>query len=95
MSDVTNAALPALTATKPYTVLRHPDYRRLWLTELVSRIGTEIAYITFDWQIYLLTHSSFWLGIGGLLRAMTFICIGPWVGFVVDNFDRPTHEIAN
>ncbi len=73
---------------RPYHSLRHADFRRLWIAQLVSLTGSQMQYAAIDWHIYLLTHSPLALGAVGLVRVMPIVAFSLGGGVVADRYDR-------
>src|SRR4030095_11939770 len=68
--------------TRPYYALRHAEFRRLWLSQLVSQVGTQMQSVALHWHIYLLTGSPLALGLVGLTRALPTALFSLWGGVV-------------
>ena len=73
---------------RPYLSLRHRDFRRLWLSQLVSLTGSQMQAAAIDWHVYLLTHSPLALGLVGLSRVIPIVSLSLWGGVVADRYDR-------
>lgn len=71
-----------------WRVLRHRDYRLLWLGQLVSMAGTQIQVVALAWQVYALTDSPLQLGLIGLLRAAPVMILSLVGGVFADTVDR-------
>lgn len=59
--------------------LHYRDFRLLLIGEITSATGTEMFYVALSWQMYLLTHSAFalgLLGLAGFIPAMLFSLLG-------------------
>lgn len=52
--------------------LRHKNFRRLFLGQLISAFGTQMTAIVVPFQVFLITHSSFYTG---LVSGVEFIFI--------------------
>ncbi|HUK62563.1 MAG TPA: MFS transporter, partial [Dongiaceae bacterium] len=74
--------------TRPYHALRHPEFRRLWASQLVSQVGSQMQSVALHWHIYLLTGSPLALGAVGLTRALPTVLFSLWAGVVADRRDR-------
>jgi MFS family permease len=74
--------------SRPYRVLRHPEFRRLWGAQLLSITGSQMQSTAAHWHIYLLTASPVALGALGLSRVLPIIVFSLFGGFVADRFDR-------
>ena len=73
---------------RPYAALRHRDFRRLALSQLVSMIGTQMQVVGLNWHVYLLTGSPLALGFVGLTRVLPIVFFSMWGGIIADRADR-------
>jgi MFS family permease len=63
--------LPQQTAGETYaSVLAHPEFRAMWLAELVSVVGDHLARVALAVLVYQQTSSA---GLTGLTYALTFL----------------------
>lgn len=67
-----------------------PEYRRLWIGQSLSGIGTQMTTVAVPVQVYAMTHSSFDVGAIGLVAAVPLIGTGVLAGSLSDAFDRRT-----
>ncbi len=65
-----------------------PDYRRLWFGQTVSQLGQQMSTIAIAYQVYVLTRSSFAVGLVGLFGLLPLVLGGLYGGALVDAFDR-------
>jgi MFS family permease len=72
----------------PYLALRHRDYRRLILSQLLSLTGSQMQVVAINWHIYLLTKSPLALGFVGLTRVVPIVVFSLIGGVVADRYDR-------
>jgi MFS family permease len=72
----------------PYRVLRHRDFRLLWLSQLVSLTGSQMQTVALHWHVYVLTGSPLALGALGLTRVLPIIVFSLWGGVTADRHDR-------
>jgi MFS family permease len=72
----------------PYQALRHRDFRRLWLSQIVSLTGTQMQSVALHWHVYVLTGSPLALGFIGLTRVVPIVVLSLWSGIVADRHDR-------
>jgi MFS family permease len=72
----------------PYLALRHRDFRRLVVSQLLSLVGSQMQVVALNWHIYLLTRSPLALGFVGLTRVVPIIAFSLWGGVVADRYDR-------
>lgn len=69
-------------------LLRFPQYRRLWTGYAISAIGNQFTTTAVAYQVYLITHSSFDVGLVSLIQLAPAI-LGPMIGgALADAFDR-------
>jgi MFS family permease len=73
---------------RPYRVLRHRDFRLLWLSQLVSLTGTQMQTVALHWHVYLITRSPLALGFLGLTRVLPIVLFSLVGGVTADRFDR-------
>jgi MFS family permease len=73
---------------------RDPDFRRLWVSQSVNVIGTQITRVALPYQVYVLTESTL------ALAALTFVQLVPILlfslggGAIADAMDRRRVLIA-
>jgi MFS family permease len=60
----------------------------VWLSQLVSQVGSQMQSVALHWHIYLLTGSPLALGALGLTRALPTALFSLWGGVVADRRDR-------
>ena len=68
--------------------LHAPDFRRLWVANIVTVIGAQLTVVAVPAQIYSLTGSSAMVGLTGLFGLVPLIVFGLWGGALADHFDR-------
>ncbi len=64
------------------------DYRRLLSGQLVSMIGRQLTIVAVPYQVYLLTRSSFAVGMIGLVQVVPVLAVGLYAGALADRMDR-------
>jgi MFS family permease len=69
-------------------VLRRPDFLRLWIGLGLSQIGSQVSQVAVAWQLYLLTHSGFSLGLVGFFRFVPILIASFLGGSLADAVDR-------
>ncbi|MDE1153259.1 MAG: MFS transporter [Micavibrio sp.] len=83
-----------MTAPKPadkpsarysFSVLRIPNFQRLFFTRMFSMMALQSQAVIIGWQIFDLTGSPFMLGLTGLVEAVPAISCALFAGHVVDN----------
>ncbi|MGV9675063.1 MFS transporter [Nocardia sp. NPDC003482] len=68
--------------------LRHTDFRRLWVTNIVTVVGAQLSVVAVPQQIFEITHSSGYVGLAGLFGLVPLIVFGLWGGALADVMDR-------
>ncbi len=67
---------------------KHRDYRYLFIGQLISVLGTMITYVALPFQIYQLTHSTWAVGIIGLIELIPLLATAFVGGVFADAIDR-------
>ncbi len=70
------------------TPLRTPDFRRLWLSGIVTVIGANLTIFAVPVQLYALTRSSAYVGLAGIFAVVPLVVFGLWGGALADAMDR-------
>ena len=70
------------------TPLKNPDFRRLWLANIVTVIGAQLTIVAVPAQIYLITGSSAYVGLTGVFGLVPLVVFGLWGGALADAMDR-------
>ena len=79
----------ATRITVDFSPLRdYPDYRRLWIGQAVTFVGTEMALVALPFQVWKLTHSTLVLGLFSLTELVPLLTLTLAGGAVADAFDR-------
>jgi MFS family permease len=65
-----------------------PTYRRWWAGYAVSNIGSQLTVVAAQLQVFHITHSSFDVGITGLVTVVPLIAFGLFGGSIADAVDR-------
>ncbi|MEU9571197.1 MFS transporter [Streptomyces massasporeus] len=68
--------------------LRRPAYRRLWVSTIVTAVGSQLTAVAVPKQIYDITGSSAWVGAASLAGLVPLIVFAPWGGAIADTMDR-------
>jgi MFS family permease len=67
---------------------RYPDFRRLWLSGLISYFGSMFTYVALPFQIKELTNSYLAVGLIGLVEIIPLVVFGLYGGVLADHMDR-------
>jgi MFS family permease len=87
MSGPSSAAAPSL--------LRHPDFARLWTAETVSQLGTQVSVLAIPFvAIEILRASTFEIALLNVVEFLPFLLIGLPAGVWVDRLRRRPVMIA-
>jgi MFS family permease len=73
---------------RPYDALKHRDFRRLAITQLLSLVGSQMQNVAIDWHVWVLTGSPLALGLVGLVRVVPIVTLSLVGGLVADRHDR-------
>jgi MFS family permease len=71
--------------TRPLKVL---PYRRLWLSTVVTAVGSQLTAVAVPKQVYDITGSSAYVGVAGAVALVPLLVFGLWGGAVADVMDR-------
>lgn len=63
-------------------------FRRLWLGQLCSGLGSQMAVVAVLHQVWESTHDPLWTGMAALAQAVPIIVFGLFAGSLVDRVDR-------
>ena len=77
------------------SVLRIPDFRRLWAAQGVSDIGDAVTNLTLLIVVTRLTGSTAALAAMAIALAVPAIVVGPIAGVFVDRWDRRRVMLAS
>lgn len=68
--------------------LRSPNFRRLYLSQLISMLGSQMTMVTIPFQVYALTESTFQTGLVSAVELVCLLSTALWGGVVADKFNR-------
>jgi MFS family permease len=68
--------------------LRRRDFRLLFIGQLVSFLGTQFTVVAIPFQVFQLTHSTFALGLIGLVQLVPVLALAFLGGALADARDR-------
>lgn len=77
-------------AIEQASVFTEPSYLRFWLARIFSTMSFQMGSVAVGWQMYALTHSTFALGIVGLVQFLPMLLLALAVGHIADRFNRKT-----
>jgi MFS family permease len=76
------------TAKAPIILLAYPAYGWFWCARVASGVAFQMQAVAVGWQIYELTHSTFQLGMVGLVQFAPIVLFTLVAGHVADRYDR-------
>ncbi len=73
-----------------FPALTYPNFRYLWLGQVVSLAGSQMQNVAINWQIHQRTHSAVMLGLAALVRVIPIVLFSLIGGVFADAFHRRT-----
>ena len=70
------------------TALQNLDFRRLWIAQAITVIGSQLSVVAVPQQIFDITRSSGYVGLAGIFALVPLIGFGLWGGALADVMDR-------
>jgi MFS family permease len=70
------------------SVFRVRSYARFWFARVFSSLSYQMIGVAVGWQMYALTHSTFALGMVGLVQFLPLLLLNLIVGHVADRVSR-------
>ena len=64
------------------------SFRLLWIGQLISLSGSQLRLVALPYQIYVLTGSSFAVGLIGVVQAVPLLLLSLFGGVIADAVDR-------
>ncbi|WP_199431315.1 MFS transporter [Qaidamihabitans albus] len=68
--------------------LRIPAFRRLWVSSVVTALGSQLTAVAVPKQVFDLTGSSGYVGLTGAVALVPLLVFGLWGGAIADTVDR-------
>ncbi|MCR3720675.1 MULTISPECIES: MFS transporter [Prauserella salsuginis group] len=68
--------------------LKIPPFRRLWVSSLVTAIGSQLTAVAVPKQVFDITGSSAYVGLTGVFGLVPLLIFGIWGGAIADTVDR-------
>jgi MFS family permease len=75
-------------AGRTFRSLREPNYRRFFVGNAISVMGTWMQRVAQDWLVFTLSGSAVALGVNTALQFVPMLFFGLWAGVLVDRWDR-------
>jgi MFS family permease len=67
---------------------KHRHFRRLWVGQVVSGLGSQLTLVAVSFQAYALTRSTLIVGLIGLAQLVPLLAGALWGGTLADAMDR-------
>ena len=67
---------------------KYPDFKNLWLSGLITYLGSMVTYVALPFQIKELTNSYIAVGAMGAVQLIPLIIFGLYGGVLADRVDR-------
>lgn len=77
-----------MPAIKAFAALKVPRFRRFFVGQAISILGTWVQGVAMSWLVYRLTGSAVLLGVTAFLSQAPQLVISPLAGLFIDRFDR-------
>jgi MFS family permease len=75
-------------ARRTFSALSVPNYRRFFIGQSTSLIGTWMQSVAQAWLVFTLTHSATALGLTVALQTLPVLLLGPYGGVIADRVDK-------
>ena len=76
------------TPRDPYAAFRHRDFRLLFMGRVITTFAGQMLNFAIMWEIWLRTHSTFALGLVGLVQVVPIILLSLPGGHIADQYNR-------
>lgn len=73
---------------KYFPAFKSRDFTIFWFSDFIARVGTQLLTVAISWQLYLLTHSAFALGLIGVSQAVPMLLCNFFGGAIADAYNR-------
>jgi MFS family permease len=73
---------------EPSGAFSYPLYRRYWVASVAFVFAMQFRFIGSGWLVHQITDSPFWLGVPGILSAVTTIVLTVPAGALADRMDH-------
>ena len=77
-----------IKSSRVFSSLESKNYRRFFVGQSISLIGSWMQSIAMSWLVYRLTGSKFLLGFVGFTSQIPSFVLSPFAGVVTDRFNR-------
>ena len=73
---------------RTFSALSIPNFRRYFVGQSISLVGTWMQAVAQSWLVFTLTHSSTALGGVIALQTLPVLLLGPYAGVIADRVDK-------
>lgn len=73
---------------RTFSALSIPNFRRFFIGQTISLIGTWMQSVAQSWLVFTLTHSATDLGLVVALQTLPVLLLGPYGGVIADRVDK-------
>jgi len=73
---------------RTFSALSVPNFRRFFIGQSISLVGTWMQTVAQSWLVYTLTHSATALGGVVALQTLPVLLLGPYGGVIADRVDK-------
>jgi MFS family permease len=73
---------------RTFSALSVPNFRRFFIGQSISLVGTWMQGVAQSWLVYSLTHSSTALGAVVAVQTLPVLLLGPYGGVIADRIDK-------
>lgn len=79
---------------KTFMALAVPNFRRFFVGQSISLVGTWMQSVAQSWLVFSLTHSSTALGLVVAIQTLPVLLLGPYAGVIADRVDKRRLMVA-
>jgi MFS family permease len=73
---------------RTFSALRVPNFRRYYVGQAISMVGTWMQSVAQSWLVYTLTHSATDIGLTVALQTLPVLVLGSYGGVIADRVDK-------
>jgi MFS family permease len=85
---MTSPSIPTAGPKARAFIFEHPAYGWFWCARVASGVAFQIQAVAVGWQVYEITHSTFMLGMVGLVQFVPIVLFTLISGQVADRYNR-------
>lgn len=77
-----------LWSKRTFSSLKRPNYRRFFIGQSISLIGTWMQSVAQSWLVLELTHSATMIGLVVAVQTLPVLVLSPYGGVIADRLDK-------